>query len=62
MTFCDCASHKDEHANDCLRLAIASVPVQSWEIPYEPDRALKEGTIFPSLNLPFFATGGEYHV
>lgn len=43
-------------------LAVASVPIQSWEIPYEPDRALKEGTIFPSLNLPFFAAGGELHV
>lgn len=36
-------------------LAMASVPVQSWGELYGPEKALKEGTIFKDLNLPFFA-------
>lgn len=36
-------------------LAMASVPVQSWETLYAPDVALMKGTIFPSLDLPFYA-------
>ncbi len=39
-------------------LAISSVPVQTWEQPYDPASALKHGTIFPGLNLPFYASGG----
>lgn len=35
-------------------LAIASVPIQSWSGPYDFDRALKIGTIFPDLNKPVF--------
>lgn len=35
-------------------LAIASVPIQSWIPPYDFDRALKIGTIFPDLNKPVF--------
>lgn len=38
-------------------LAMASIPVQNWDgnlYPYE--QALKTGTIFPALDLPFFAT------
>lgn len=42
-----------------VQLAIATVPMQPWEQPYDPQTALKHGTIFPSLNLPFFATGGD---
>lgn len=37
-------------------LAITSVPMQKSEKVYTPSKALKEGTIFPELNLPFFAT------
>lgn len=36
------------------QLAIASVPKQEWCEPYDLLTALKEGTIFPCLNLPFF--------
>jgi len=36
-------------------LAIASVPVQSWGELYNQDDALKTGTIFKELDLPFFA-------
>ncbi|MCI8836709.1 MAG: spore coat associated protein CotJA [Hungatella sp.] len=42
-----------------LPLAITTVPVQPWEEPYTPCRALKTGTIFQSLDLPFYVTGGE---
>lgn len=38
-------------------LAIASVPVQSWGELYDQDAALKTGTVFKDLNLPFFAAG-----
>lgn len=41
-------------------LAITSVPVQKWsEHLYDYDLALKVGTIFPELNLPFFAADGR---
>lgn len=42
-------------------LAIATIPLQLWEEPYDTSKALKTGTIFPSLDLPFYVTGGEYH-
>ena len=35
-------------------LAIASVPLQKWEKPYDQETALIKGTIFPELNKPFF--------
>lgn len=35
-------------------LAMASVPIQEWCEPYDLETALKEGTVFPSLNLEFF--------
>ncbi len=36
-----------------LSLAMAFVPAQSFETPYEPVLALHRGTIFPSLDKPF---------
>ncbi|MFT4104288.1 MAG: spore coat associated protein CotJA [Lacrimispora sp.] len=39
-------------------LGISSVPVQTWEQPYDSASALKHGTIFPGLNFPFYASGG----
>ncbi|MBE5973517.1 spore coat associated protein CotJA [Lacrimispora sp.] len=44
-----------------VALAIATVPMQPWEQPYDPKTALKHGTIFPSLDLPFYVTGGNSH-
>ncbi len=38
-------------------LAIASVPVQKWNSLSGPDEALLQGTVFPELVLPFFASG-----
>lgn len=40
-------------------LAIAAVPMQSWETPYSICEALYHGTVFPSLDLPFYKAGGE---
>lgn len=39
-------------------LAIASVPIQSWETLYDYEEALKIGTLFPGLNKPFFVVDG----
>ena len=36
-----------------LSLAMAFVPYQSFETPYEPALAFSRGTIFPSLDKPF---------
>lgn len=44
---------------EILALGIATVPFQPWEQPYDPEAALRHGTIFPSLDLPFYAAGGE---
>ena len=35
-------------------IAIASVPIQEWEQPYELEKALQQGTVFPCLFKPFF--------
>ena len=39
-------------------LAVPYVLPQQWEQTYEPAAALKRGTIFPSLDLPFLWLGG----
>ena len=38
-------------------LAMVQTPMQEWEEVYEPEQALKAGTLFPALDKPFF--GGE---
>lgn len=44
-------------------LAMASIPKQEWCEPYDLCTALKEGTIFPDLNLTFFkAPLGESNI
>lgn len=35
-------------------IAIATVPIQEWEKPYEQAEALWNGGMFPSLHKPFF--------
>ena len=50
-----------EMAQDILPLAIATVPMQPWETPYDAATALKQGTIFPCLDKPFYVTGGKKH-
>lgn len=34
-------------------VAMAYVPFQSWEKPYDMEAGLSRGTIFPSLDKPF---------
>lgn len=41
-----------------LSLAMAFVPYQSFETPYEPALAFSRGTIFPSLDKPLPRRGG----
>ena len=36
-----------------MALAMAYVPFQQWETPYEDDVALSRGTAFPCLDKPF---------
>lgn len=36
-----------------LALAMAFVPAQSFDTPYEPALAFSRGTIFPALDKPF---------
>lgn len=38
-------------------IAMTYVPMQKWEEPYNPAEGLSQGTIFPSLNLPFIGGG-----
>lgn len=68
MNLCSCDTNVSEAGCNCgkelpapgpgVQLAIATIPMQPWETPYEPAKALKQGTIFPCLDLPFFITGG----
>ena len=44
-----------------LMLAMATVPIQPWETPYDPATGLRQGTIFPGLDKPFYVTGGGLH-
>ena len=50
MDFCKCENVPKEFV-----LGIATVPEQKWETPCAADVALKQGTVFPWLNLPFYA-------
>lgn len=52
MDFCTCK----KTAAEATSLAIASVPMQPWETPYNQETALKQGTIFPALDMPFYVT------
>ena len=43
-----------------LHIAMATVPMQCWETPYDPSVSLRQGTIFPCLDKPFFKIGGDF--
>lgn len=47
----DCGGSNEYECN--LALAIATVPMQKWRLTYSPEKALREGTMFAELNLPF---------
>ncbi len=42
-----------------LVVAMATVPMQLWEILYDPATSLEKGTVFPCLDKPFYKTGGK---
>ncbi len=43
---------------DRFPVGMGYVPVQKWEAVYSADRALKQGTIFPALDLEFMRRCG----
>ena len=53
MDFCTCKNGEVRPSP-----AMASVPVQEWETTYDLAQSLRQGTIFPSLDLMFYMTGG----
>ena len=52
------ASHENHDVWAEYPIAMAYVPWQHLESVYEPDCALKNGTIFPELNKPFLGKRG----
>ena len=40
-----------------MPLAVPFVQWQRWENVFDPDTALRHGTIFPELDLPFCGSG-----
>lgn len=60
----ECTCHgvqSEDFVQQCTcQLAMATVPMQRWGEIYEPSEALKRGTIFTDLDLPFYI-GGEPH-
>ena len=49
------SGHDGKNVN--ARIGICYVPVQEWEQPYDEDTGFSAGTIFPSLNKPFYGGG-----
>jgi len=50
---CDCYDCQPQCNFEGWRAAMAYVPMQPWEQPFDLDKGLKSGTIFPSLKMPF---------
>ena len=48
-----CPLERDIKKIDSLPLAMAYVPWQQFTRTYDPNRALRAGTIFPELDKPF---------
>ncbi len=48
-----------QNTTDLKGLAITTTPVQPWKDLYYFDSALKIGTIFPALNMPFYKAEDE---
>lgn len=54
---CNCVDDASSIQNDALHgmaLGMGYVPWQEWECVYNIDEGLSRGTIFPSLDLPFY--------
>lgn len=41
-----------------MPLAITTIPVQPWGDVYPANTAMRKGTIFPDLNMPFYVVDG----
>ena len=63
-----CPLEEDRKSDSCknyplpgngLYLGIAAVPFQPWQQPYTLETALKQGTLFPCLDLPFYCCPGR---
>lgn len=50
--------HQSQQSMSSKPLAMAYVPWQQFKTVYELNEALKYGTIFPELNLPFLGSKG----
>lgn len=50
---------KGMHMSDRFPIGMAYVPWQHWGSLYEPEKALKVGTIFPELNKPYYGKRGN---
>lgn len=55
---CSCGCERRNDPLNGMALAMAYVPWQTWECPYDSDKALCRGTIFESLDKPFLPKGG----
>ncbi|MCL2773256.1 MAG: spore coat associated protein CotJA [Oscillospiraceae bacterium] len=47
----------DEKSDPNRWVGMCYVPVQEWEQVYDEDTAFSAGTLFPSLNKPFWGGG-----
>ena len=47
----------DEQLNPNKLIGMCYVPMQEWEQTYDEDTAFSVGTLFPSLNKPFYGGG-----
>lgn len=54
---CNCPQPVGEFPEE-TPIAMAYVPFQKWEKPYDKDTGLARATIFPSLDKPFIGKGG----
>ena len=50
---CEAAQTKGSIPAGLLSLAMAFVPTQEFDTPYDPVLAFSRGTIFPALDKPF---------
>ena len=51
-TCCD-AEIRPQPPQQTMMVAMAYVPWQRWQQPYDYERGFQTGTIFPDLDLPF---------
>lgn len=54
---CCCNGGSSGHGGAVI--AMAKVPKQKWSEPYDLATALKQGTIFPELDKPFYMGGDD---